>query len=438
MPTRRQFLGDSSRLALAASIGTLLPLGAQSRTAPSDKVRIALVGCGGMGMGDLENHLKQPGVVCAGLCDVDQKRLESAAARVEKMNGQKPTLYKDFRKLLENKDIDAVIIGTPDHWHCLIMVMACQAGKDVYVEKPMANSIAECEVMVKAARRYGRVVQVGQQQRSGKNWQEIVAFVQSGKLGKIRQVRLFGHFDYGMGAPRIENSTPPSELDYELWLGPAPFSPYNANRLHGVWRHQWHYGGGLLSDWGVHLLDIPLWAMKVEGAPQWVNAAGGIFVYPERQIETADTLNVSYAFEDWTLTWEHIGGSQTGLYNRNYGMAFIGANGTLVANREGWELLPVMRDNKYIMEALPPQKSAESNHEAHAINFLECIKSRKDPACTVEMGYLAAFYAHMGNISYRSGTRLKWDASRQNFGENKAANALITPEYRAPWELPKL
>ncbi|MDX1909188.1 MAG: Gfo/Idh/MocA family oxidoreductase [Bacteroidia bacterium] len=438
MTTRREFLQQSTRLAAGASLGMALPLSVQGHVPPSDQLRTALIGCGGMGLFDLENQLRQPGVTCLGLCDVDQKRLEDAATRIAKLTGQRPPLYQDYRKLLENKDLDIVVIGTPDHWHCLQMVHACEAGKDVYVEKPMANSIGEAALMVQAARRYGRVVQVGQQQRSGPNWQEIVRTVQSGRLGRIRHVRLWGHFDYGMGNPRVPDTTPPDHLDYDQWLGPAPYVPYNASRLHGAWRHQWHYGGGLVTDWGVHLLDIPLWAMQVQGPPRWTNATGGIFVYPDRQIETADTLQVTYAFDTWTLTWEHVGGSQIGLYGRNYGMAFIGESGTLVANRDGWEIIPVMRDKKPLIEALPLQKTAESNHLAHAVNFLDCVKSRQNPACTVEQGYLAALFAHLANISYRTDARVVWDETTHSFGAHEAANALITPVYRKPWTLPKV
>ncbi len=391
-----------------------------------------------MGFYDLQNHLKQPGVVCGGLCDVDAEVLERRAREVEEMTGSRPRTYRDFRALLEEDDIDAVIIGTPDHWHCLQTVLACQAGKDVYVEKPMANSIAELDLMVKAAHHYNRVVQVGQQQRSGRHWQDVYDFVRSGQLGQIRRVKVWGYFDYGKGAPRVRDETPPAHLDYDLWLGPAPDQPYNPSRLHGSWRHQWDFGGGLLTDWGVHLLDIVLWVMGIDGTPKSVSAVGGIYRYSDRAIETPDTLNVIYELDDLTVTWEHSAGIQRGLYDRHYGIAFIGENGTLVVNRQGWEVLPEEEGGAYRMPALPPRSGQGSNHEAHAINFLEAMKNRTQPACTVEDGRNAAFYAHLGNIACRSGERLVWDDTSRQFRGSTSANAYLKPAYRKPWIWPEL
>src|SRR6185312_5768376 len=204
-----------------------------------------------------------PEVECVALCDVDENVLNKRATEVEKMKGKKPKLYKDYRQVLEDKNVNAVIIGTPDHWHCLMAVNACEAGKDVYVEKPLANSIAEADIMVKAARKHNRVVQVGQQQRSGKHWQEIVGIVQSGKLGTIRKIKTWAYFPYGSASPKVPDSPTPAGGDYDMWRGPAPKHAFNENRFHGSWRFFWEQGGGLLTDWGVHLLDVPLWAMKV-------------------------------------------------------------------------------------------------------------------------------------------------------------------------------
>ncbi|GAB4420230.1 MAG: Gfo/Idh/MocA family oxidoreductase [Bacteroidia bacterium] len=434
MSSRRHFLKQSGAALAAAGLSIPQVLAsAPRRMAPSDTLRIGLIGCRNMGFGNLEGHLRQPGVVCGGLCDVDSEVLDRRAADVERLTGQRPPVYGDFRKMLEDKDLDAVIIGTPDHWHCLMMVQACEAGKHVYVEKPMANSIAECARMTQAARYYQRVVQVGQQQRSGEHWQRVVDYVRSGKLGQIRRVQVWANFDYGKGQPRVPDQTPPATLDYDMWLGPAPAQPYNPSRTHGSWRHQWDFGGGLLTDWGVHLLDIVLWAMDVKGAPRAVSASGGIFAYPDRAIETPDTLDVAYDMGGWNLTWEHTGGTQRGIYGRNYGIAFFGNLGTLVVNRAGWEILPQSEGGRYLTEAIPPQAGVESNHERHAIDFIAAIREGRDPRCTVEMGEAAAFYAHLGNIALRTGSRLVWNPDTRTFGKNKAANALLTPTYRKPW-----
>ncbi len=439
MSSRRQFLKHSGQALAAAGLmtGTSLPKPGSGRpAAPSDTLVVGLIGCRGMGFFDLSNHLEQPDVVCGGLCDVDRTILEDRATEVVSLTGQRPRLYRDFREMLEESDIDAVIIGTPDHWHCLQSVYACQAGKDVYVEKPMANSIAECDLMVRAARRYDRVIQVGQQQRSGEHWQDVAAFVQSGELGTIRRVDVWAHFDYGKGQPRIPDSPPPDTLDYDMYLGPAPAQPFNANRTHGGWRHQWDFGGGLMTDWGVHLLDIVLMAMEVDGPPASVAAAGGIYAYPDRAIETPDTLSVVYDMGNFTLTWEHLGGTQKGPYDRNYGIAFIGNRGALVVNRAGWEVFPEVEDGHYRMTPIPPRSGVRSNHEAHAINFIAAVKERRDPLCTVEHGYAAALYAHLGNIAYRTGERLVWDPASGAFEGSPQADAWIKPAYRAPWSWP--
>jgi predicted dehydrogenase len=203
-------------------------------------VGVALMGCKGMGNYDLENHLRLPDVECIALCDIDENILNERAESITKKTGKKPKLVKDYRKLIDDKSIDVIIIGAPDHWHCLPTVHACEAGKDVYVEKPLANSIAEIQIMLKAARKYNRVVQVGQQQRSGQHWQDCVGIVKSGKLGTIRKIKTWGYFDYGKGGPKVPDSEVPAGVDYDLWLGPAAKHPFNKNRFHGSWRFFWN------------------------------------------------------------------------------------------------------------------------------------------------------------------------------------------------------
>ena len=440
--TRRDFLKTSGGVMAGASVAGGMPAvfsaGRSRFVPPSDTLVIGLIGCRGQGFADLMNHLQQPGVACGGLCDVDENYLQERNIEVEEMTGRKPRLYRDFRYLLDETDIDAVIVGTPDHWHCLQTVYACEAGKDVYVEKPMANSIAECDLIVKAAHHYHRVVEVGQQQRSGKHWQDVRDFVRSGKLGNIRYVKAWGYFDYGKGLPRVPDQSPPPELNYDMYLGPARPQPYNPNRIHGGWRHQWDFGGGLLTDWGVHLLDIALWVMEVEGPPESVSAVGGIYTYTNRAIETPDTLTVLYDCGNYTLSWDHAGGIEKGNYSQMYGLAFIGNNGTLVVSRSGWEVIAERNGGNPLMEAVPFQRGAESNHERHAIDFIDSIKTRKQPICTVEDGRRAASYAHLGNIAYRTDSRLEWDKEQNRFMDNSPADALLKPQYRRPWTWPAL
>lgn len=430
---RRDFLKTSAAAASVIAAGPWIRL---SSASPNDTLHIGLIGARSMGYGDLAGHLRQPNVVCAGISDVDSVVLEERASDVEEMTGTRPRLFGDFRSLLEADDVDAVIVGTPDHWHCLQTVLAAEAGKDVYVEKPLANSVAECDAMADAVRRHGRIVQVGQQQRSGQAWQDVVSFVQSGKLGDIRQVKVWGFFDYGKGLPRVPNEPPPAHVDYDMWLGPAPDQPFNPSRFHSVWRHQWDFGGGLLTDWGVHLLDVVLWAMDVHSAPAAVSASGGIYAYPDRAIETPDTLSVLYDMGDYIVSYEHFAGLSKGYYDREYGIAFVGNNGTLVVNRSGWEVISEERDGELLMERVPFVQGIGSNHERHAISFIEAVRGGHDPNCTIEMGRDAAVFAHLGNIAYRTGSRLIWNADTRRFEGNAAANAFLRPEYRAPWSFP--
>lgn len=403
----------------------------------NDRIRVGLIGAKGMGFVNLSDALKVPNVECVAICDIDDSILDQRIPEVEKIQGKAPTRYKDFRKLIDDKSIDAVIIGTPDHWHCLPFIYACQAGKDVYVEKPMANSIGECELMVKAARKYNRVVQVGQQQRSGEHWMNAMEFIKAGKIGQLRKVQIWANFNYGIGQPKVPDSAVPPGVDFDMWLGPAPQRSFNAARFHGSWRMFWDYGGGLLSDWGVHLLDMALWAKDVKDAPLAVSAAGGTWAFPDHAHETFDTMSVNYQMKDFTISWEHTAGTQSGPFDRPYGLAFIGNDATLVIDRSGWELLPETKDGQYKVPAMPKQ-GARDSHLDHVKNFFECIKTRKDPACPVENGRLVALYAHMGNIALRTQSQLVWNESTKNFGNHAAANALIMPAYRKPWVLPKL
>jgi len=437
---RRKFISQGAKWVAGAGLIGAIPSAIQARdknVAPSDKIRIALIGARSMGWGNLQNALHQPGVECAAICDIDQSILDERAQQVNQMNGNKPTLYKDFRKLLEDKTIDAVIIGTPDHWHCLTTVYACQAGKDVYVEKPLANCIAECNAMVKATRKYNRVVQVGQQQRSSPYFKNVIDLIRSGKIGKLRKVQVWGNFNYGVGAPVVPDEPVPAGVDFDFWLGPAPARSFNKSRFHGNWRMFWDYGGGLVTDWGVHLLDMALWPKDITTLPRSVQATGGNFSFPNNAHETFDTLSVVYQLDDYSISWDHVAGTEKGPYGRNYGLCFIGDDASLVINRETWEFIPETVDGKDKVPAMPGGKG-EDSHEAHMINFLECIKSRKDPNCTIENGRLVALYAHMGNIALRSQSRLVWNEAKQNFGNNEAANAFIKHAYRSPWTFPAI
>ena len=430
---RLEFLKRAGALVAAGSFYPVLtnnlfarPMGA------NDRINVALIGCRNMGWGDLNDALLRPEVRCVALCDVDRKILEDRAAELEKRTGVKPDLYGDYRKLLERQDLDAVIIGTPDHWHCLQMVDACAAGKDVYVEKPIANSIGECDLMVKAAKKYGRVVQVGQQQRSATLWNSMKKYIDSGKLGRIAKVNVWANFAYARITNPVPDQEPPQNVDFDFWLGPAPQRTFNPKRFHGSWRMFWDYGGGLITDWGVHLLDMALWGMNVKGMPNRVMASGGNHQDPMNYAETFDTMSVVYEFDDFIINWDNVT-IETGPYNKNYGVEFVGENGSLVANRESWEVLP-FKDRIEPFQSLPDYL----DHRDHLANFIDCMKKREmNTACTIDNGALCAKYAHLGNISARVGTDIVYDDVRKKFN-NKDANKLFIKEYRKPWKLPVL
>ena len=402
-----------------------------SAVQPSDQLNVALVGCRSMGWYDLEDIMRHPGVNCVGLCDIDRGILESRAAEAEKKWGRRPDLYGDYRRLLERSDLDVVIIGTPDHWHCLIMTDACSAGKDVYVEKPAANSIAECDAMVAAAQRYGRVVQVGQQQRSSQLWQQMKQYIDSGRLGTIARVNVWANFSYAAILNPAKDSPVPEGVDFQTWLGPAPDRSFNASRFHGSWRMFWDYGGGLLTDWGVHLLDMALWGMDVKGMPLRVMASGANNAYPNNFAETFDTLQVIYEFDRFNIQWSNVA-IESGPYGKNYGLEFKGTNGTLVVNREGMELLP--QGDRLEAQTWKP---TNNEHFDHTTDFLDCVRERRfDTACPITNGSLCAKYAHMGNIAARTRQTLTYDDVRHTF-HNRQADRLIAPTYRKPWKFPK-
>ena len=408
------------------------------QSAPSNKVKVALIGCRSMGYADLSTFLDYPEVECVALCDVDDEWLNKRAADVEKKSGKRvPNLYKDWRRVIDNKDVDVVIVGTPDHWHCLPTVHACQAGKDVYVEKPLANTIEECDLMVKAARKYNRIVQVGQWQRSDPHWDEAAAYLRAGHIGRIRTVKVWAYQDGKPTLPVKPDCEPPAGVDYDMWLGPAPKRPFNPYRFHYNFRFFWDYAGGLMSDWGVHLLDYALEGMGAD-LPTRVCTGGGKLAYPDDAMETPDTLMATYAYKDFNIIWDHACGINHGLYNRKEGLAFFGEKGTMVLDRAGWEVLPEVANDTPRMGAGPVKKGEGKGRYSHVGNGLSCIKSRELPHADVAIGARVAKMAHLANISCRVQREVRWDDANHCFIGDEEATALAKAYYRAPWTLPIL
>ena len=437
MSTRRDFMKQSAAGLAGLGLVSAIPstIYGSKRIAASDKIRIGLIGANGMGFADLQAFLRNKETECIAICDVDENVLNRRASEVEKNFGKRPAnLYNDWRKLIENKDIDLVIIGTPDHWHCLPMVAACEAGKDVYCEKPLGNSIEECRIMAAAAKKYNRVIQVGQWQRSDPHWQDAVAYLRTGVLGKIRTVRVFSYQGWCPSIPIKPDGPVPAGVDYNMWLGPAASRPFNVNRFHFTFRWFWDYAGGLMTDWGVHLLDYALYGMDVK-QPKSIMATGGKFGYPNDACETPDSLQTIYEFNDFTVLWDHAIGINDGAYGRNHGLGFVGENGTLVIDREGWVVIPEIIEGKSRMQAVPLAKSSGRGLELHVKNHLECMKTRNfNTNASIEIGAATAKFAHLGNIAYRTKKKLEWDGTR--FTNDEEANRFLIPSYRAPWKLP--
>lgn len=419
-------------LAATAGIASAWP-GAFTVDALQRPIRVGLIGANGMGWANLNSMLKIPGVQCAALCDVDANVLNKRAGEL-KSRDIEPKLYGKHEDLLADPGVDVVIIGTPDHWHCLQLVDACAAGKDVYVEKPLGNSIAECRAMVAAATKYNRAVQVGQWQRSQQHFRDAIDFVHSGKLGKIRLVKAWAYQGWMESIPVKPDGLVPAGVDYTRWLGPAEPRPFNPNRFHFEFRWFWDYAGGLMTDWGVHMLDFALVGMGAT-TPKSIMATGGKFAYPGDAAETPDTLTTAYEFDDFTVQWEHANGIDGGPYGRNHGVAFIGNFGTLVLDRGGWEVIP----EGDRMEAVPLQKSQDNGLDKHTNNFIEVVRSRKleDLNAPITAGAHIAIFSQMGNIAYRTGEKIYWDAQKERF-TSKAANKLLAAEYHNGYRIPAI
>lgn len=431
--TRRNFIKTASVLAAGSVISIDALSKSRMTVPPSDKIRVALIGGNGQGWSDLASFLKNPEVECVALCDVDRNVLNRCTDQVIKMGRPQPKLYVNYRKMLENKDIDVVIIGTPDHWHCLMLVDSLEAGKHAYEEKPLGNSIAEINIMQKAVKKHGKIVQIGQWQRSQPHFVDAISFLKSGKLGRIRLCKAWSYVDWKGAVPKIPDSPTPEGVDYNLWLGPAPMRPFNKNRFHFTWRWYWEYAGGLMTDWGVHLIDYILYGMG-RAVPSSVMAIGGKYAFPDDDMVTPDTMTAVYDFRDFTMIWEHTIGIGLGNWKRPHGMAYTGENGTLVLDRNGWEVFP----DKQRMEAVPLQKNVGVGLDLHVRNFLDCLKNNTPQklSADIDTGRNVALVAQMGNIAFRTGEKVVWDNDKQLF-TTQTANKLITPQYNNGYNLPK-
>ena len=415
----------------------------------NDRVQVGFIGYGLIGSEHVKDFKKQNDADLAAISDVYQPRLEQGVAAC----GGRAKGYADFRKLLDDKDIQAVVVSTPDHWHALMTIMACAAGKDVYVEKPLTLFVREGSWMVEAARRYNRVVQVGTQQRSGKHYQKAAEMLRSGAIGKVLSARAgsFRNVMPGFGAP--PDSAAPSDLDYEMWLGPAPKRPYNPKRSLYHFRWFWDYSGGQMTNLGAHELDIVQWSMQVNG-PVEVSSSGGRLALQDNG-ETPDTQDALFEYPGFTALFS-IREASAG--HRGEGrLEFFGTKGTLGIDRSGFEIYPDMKidplnaipqfaghpsggpkhSNTALEPWIQPYKMSGSSQEqldSHVRNFLDCLKSRERPIADVEQSHQVTTACHLANISLRTGRKIRWNAGTEEIVGDAEASKWLERPYRPPWD----
>ncbi len=430
--TRRQVL-TAAATAFTTSIFTGNVKGA------NDRVAIGFIGLGAMGSGNLGYAMKVPEAQPVALCDVYEPHLERAQVAARK-GGLQPKTTRDFREIIADKSIDAVCISTPDHWHAYMMVEACKAGKDVYVEKPACVYVEEGQKMVEAARKYKRVVQAGTMQRSGGYFKKAAEIVKGGSIGDVTFCHAFqsgATKQEGYGNP--PDSAPPADLDWEMWLGPAPKVPFNAVRW-GVkvttfptFRYFWDYAGGAMTDWGVHLID-PLHQCFHEAMPTAIVALGEKF-YVKDNRDTPDTMHATFEYPKFLMTYESRTANTLPLFGRNQGngTTIHGTEGTIFVNRSGCWVIP---NDKSPLAAAAWEKDAEMSqmNVPHWKNWLECVKSREKPISEIETCVRSSTVCLLANLSMRYKSRLDWDEKNWTV-EQDAVKPYLKMRYRAPWKL---
>ena len=436
--SRRSFIKNSSATLAGLGLMEFFPSDIyakmRNKVGANDKINIGLIGLKNQGFNNIRAFLKIKDVNVLAICDIDDEQINKRKDDLAKLGANNLLVYKDYRKLLENKDIDAVLIATPDHWHCLQLTDALSAGKHVYCEKPIANSILEARAMVYATQKSGKVVQVNQWQRSEKHFQDAVAYVQSGKLGKIVNTKCWMYRGTDPLTP-VPDSPVPAGVDYAMWLGPAQTRPFNIRRFHYDFRWFWDYAGGLMTDWGVHLLDYALLGMEAS-LPKSIVGLGGKYAYPNLAEETPDTLTTLYEFDNFNLVWDSAMGIDNGSYGRDHGIAFIGNNATLILNRGGWEVIEERQSENKV--AKPLVKPSDNGLDKHAQNFIDAIRSNTPQSvnCSVQQGAHVATVAQMGNISYRSGQKVVWDQNASQFTDSAINREYLTSKYQNGYLLP--
>lgn len=462
LTTRREFIYKTGIVGAGVSLG-VAPLNAMDYNrirGANDKIRMGFIGVGNRGSQLLKLFMDQPDIEVAALCDVYEPYLLRDRSKVDRrylavMPGQipvmgekfpkPPVLYRDYRKLLESKEIDAVCIATPDHWHALQVIDAVDAGKDIYVEKPLTATIVEGRKMVEAQARSGRVVAVGLNRRGNVVFQKLAKEIPAGKIGKVsvgRAARISNMAPDGIG--RLKPEDPPKDFNWDMWLGPRAFRPYQYNIAPYMFRW-WGDYSSQMGNWGVHYMDAIRWLMG-ETAPSVITAHGGKYVI-DHDADIPDTMQVTFEFASKKIITFSIYEATSGEFFPYGELELRGTKGNVYANERGYKIVPATRGqfqswNKLIEEEefKNPSQILDDGSSADSTsglirNFLDCIKTRKQPFCTLEEGHRSTSFAHLANIALATGERLLWDPAREKFTNSEAANKLLHYDYRSPWKL---
>lgn len=394
---------------------------------PSERVRIGMIGVGNQG--GPRNNMKYFLNNIDALCDLDQNYLAEAGAFLQKKADRSAMMTDDYRRLLDSKDLDAVVVTVPDQWHAKMTVEACKAGKDVYCEKPLTLVVGEGPVMIDAARKNNRVVQTGTMQRSGKEFKLAVELVQSGLLGKVHTVNvtLPGPNWIARAGKPVPNSAPPQGFDFDRWLGPAPLRPYNKNRVHYLFRFFWDYSGGQQTNFGAHHLDIAQWGLGMDDSGP-VSAEGSAVFNPDGWYETPDSTDIKYTYDNGVVLNCR---QNPGTKSKKQGTEFVGDKGSLFVYRGG-----IIANPPELLKSVEmPQFASRYANIAHVNNFIDCIKTRKKPAADISIGHRSATVCHLGNIAVRTGKKINWDPKKETIVGDAQAAKWLTKEYRKPYDI---
>lgn len=445
---RRQFLGAATQ-GLAA--GMLIPVLPAAFAAEPKPKRVGLIGTGWYGKCDLFRLVQVSPVEIVSLCDVDQKLLAEAAdiSAERQASKKRPRTYRDYRQMLAEKDLDLVLIATPDHWHALTMIEAVKSGADVYVQKPTAVDVVESQAMLAAARKHNRVVQVGTQRRSTPHLVEARQLLQEGKLGKIGHVEVYCYY-HMRTRKNPPDSTPPAHFDYEMWTGPAPMRPYNELVHPRSWRAFMEYGNGIVGDMCIHMFDMVRWMLDL-GWPKRISSSGGILVQKDSKANITDTQVATFEYDDLNVVWTHRTYGHAPDEKYPWGATIYGDKGTLKASVMGYDFLPfgggqaIHRDVTFELEEYPVDKTEKDleKHVApairyHMLDLLKAMETRSRPVADIEQGHISSASCILANLALQTGRTLAWDADKHEVIGDAEANRLLRRPYRGPWVHPEV